>query len=154
MQTKFETPTKSEAVFVSGTTRTASWISLLVAILLLPFANGANTIAVAAWLAPLFLLRFIRGQRIIVGAPLVLAVQIAALAIQYRGMVPFPTAIYVAVMIIYGIFFTLPYLGDRLLSHRLSVFSGSLVFPLILTSIEYVISLGPFGTWFATAYSQ
>src|SRR6266487_1198369 len=127
MQTKFETPAKkSQAAFASGATRTESWIPLLVAILLLPFANGANAIALAAWLAPLLLLRFIRAQRIIVGVPLVLAVQIAALAIQYRGMVPFPTAIYVAVMIIYGLFFTLPYLGDRLLSHRLSVFSGTL----------------------------
>ena len=155
MQTKLETPEKeSQATFVLGATRTSSWISLLVAILLLPFANGANAIALAAWLAPLFLLRFIRGQRIIVGAPLVLAVQIATLAIQYRGMVPFPTPIYIAVMVFYGLCFTLPYLGDRLLSHRLPVFLGTLVFPLILTSIEYVVSLGPFGTWFATAYSQ
>jgi apolipoprotein N-acyltransferase len=155
MQTKFETPAeKSQTSFTNGATKTGSWIPLLVAILLLPFANGANAIALAAWLAPLFLLRFTRAQRIIVGVPLVLAVQVAALAIQYRGMVPFPTAVYVAVMITYGLCFTLPYLGDRLLSHRLSVFSGALVFPLIWTSIEYLLSLGPFGTWFATAYSQ
>jgi apolipoprotein N-acyltransferase len=155
MQRKLETPgEKSQAPFTTGVTRTGSWIPLIVAILLLPFANGANTIALAAWLAPLFLLRFIRAQRIIVGVPLVLAVQVAALAIQYRGMVPFPTAIYVVVLVTYSLFFTLPYLGDRLLSHRLSAFSGTLVFPLTLTSIEYLISLGPFGTWFATAYSQ
>ncbi len=147
MQTKFET-------FTSGATRTGSWIPLVVAILLLPFANGGNAIAVAAWLAPLFLLRFTRARRIIVGVPLVLAVQVAALAIQYRGMVPFPTPIYVAVLIAYGLCFTLPYLGDRLLSRRLSVFSGTLVFPLIWTTVEYLLSLGPFGSWFATAYSQ
>src|SRR4029077_17969963 len=99
-------------------------------------------------------LRFTRAQRIIVGVPLVLAVQVAALAIQYRGMVPFPTAVYVVVIITNGLRFTLPYLGDRLLSPRLSVFSGTLVFPLIWTSIEYLLSLGPFGTWFPPAYSQ
>jgi apolipoprotein N-acyltransferase len=154
MQTKIETPAGKPQATTTRATRAGSWIPLIVAIVLLPFANGANTIALAAWLAPLFLLRFIRAQRIIVGVPLVMAVQVAALAIQYRGMVPFPMAIYVVVMITYGLFFTLPYLGDRLLSHRLSVFSGTLVFPLILTSIEYLISLGPFGSWFATAYSQ
>jgi apolipoprotein N-acyltransferase len=155
MQSKLETPAgKSQPPFTTGATRTGSWIPLIVAILLLPFANGANDIALAAWLAPLFLLRFTRTQRIIVGVPIVLAVQVATLAIQYRGMVPFPTVLYVAVMIAYGLFFTLPYLGDRLLSRRLSVFSGTLVFPLILTSIEYLFSLGPFGSWFATAYSQ
>ena len=155
MQKKLETPAgKPQASFKAGVARTGSWIPLIVAILLLPFGNGANAIALAAWLAPLFLLRFTRAQRIIVGVPLVLAVQVAALAIQYRGMVPFPTAVYVVVIITYGLCFTLPYLGDRLLSRRLSVFSGTLVFPLILTSIEYLLSLGPFGTWFATAYSQ
>jgi apolipoprotein N-acyltransferase len=69
-------------------------------------------------------------------------------------MVPFPTPIYLAVILFYGLCFTLPYLADRLLSHRLSLFPGTLVFPLILTSIEYLFSLGPFGTWFSTAYSQ
>jgi apolipoprotein N-acyltransferase len=155
MQTKFETPAeKSQTSFTNGPTRTGSWIPLLVAILLLPFANGANAIALAAWLAPLFLLRFTRAQRILVGVPLVLAVQVAELAIQYRGTVPFPPAIYAAVMITYGVCFTLPYLADRLFSHRLSVFSGTFVFPLAWTSIEYLLSLGPFGTWFATGYSQ
>jgi len=145
---------KFQAAFTTRAPRTGSWILFVIAILLLPFANGANAIALAAWLAPLFLLRFIRAQRIIVGVPLVLAVQVAALAIQYRGMVPFPTAVYVVIIITSGLLFTLPYLGDRLLSHRLSAFSGTLVFPLILTSIEYLISLGPFGSWSATAYSQ
>jgi apolipoprotein N-acyltransferase len=155
MPMKFERPAeKSQATFTSGAARTGSWIALIVAIILLPFANGAHAIALAAWLAPLFLLRFARAHRIIVGFPLVLAVQVVALAIQYRGMVPFPMPIYVTVMIAYGLFFTLPYLGDRLLSRRLSVFWGTLVFPLILSSIEYLTSLGPFGSWFATAYSQ
>jgi apolipoprotein N-acyltransferase len=155
MQTKIETPAeKSDAAFPTEATRTGSWIPLIVAILLLPFANGANDIALAAWLAPLFLLRFTRAHRIIVGVPVVLVLQVAALVFQYRGMVPLPTAVYVVVMITYGLCFTLPYLGDRLLSRRLSVFSGTLVFPLIWTSIEYLLSLGPFGTWLATPYSQ
>ena len=155
MQTKLETAAeKSEAAFTTRATRTGSWIPLIVAILLLPFANGGNAIALAAWLMPLFLLRFTRTHRIIVALPLLLAVQVVALAVQYRGMVPFPTPIYIAVMLFYGLCFTLPYLGDRFLSHRLSPFLGTLVFPLILTSIEYLLSLGPFGTWFSTAYSQ
>ena len=155
MPTKLEAAAeKSQAPFTIGAARTKSWIPLIVALALLPFANGANAIALAAWLAPLFLLRFTRAQRIFVGVPVVLAAQIATLAIQYRGMVPFPTPVYIAVMFFYGLCFTLPYLGDHLLARRLSVFSGTLVFPLILTSVEYLLSLGPFGSWFSTAYSQ
>ena len=155
MQTRLETPPeKFEATSPKRKGNFGSWIPLVAALLLLPFANGANAIALAAWLAPLFLLRFVRAHRIMVGFPVVVAVQCAALAIQYRGMLPFPTPIYAAVIIVYAIFYTLPYLGDRLWSRRLPAFSGTLIFPLILASIEYFISLGPFGSWFATAYSQ
>jgi len=152
---KLETPAEiSQAANTIKERRTGVWIPLIAALILLPFANGAHVIALTAWLAPLFLLRFTRAQRVIVGLPLVLAAQVAALAIQYRGMVPFPTPVYVVVMLFYGVCFTLPYLGDRLLSPRLPVFAGTLVFPLIGTSIEYLLSLGPFGSWFATGYSQ
>lgn len=155
MQTKLETPPeKFEATTPTRAVPSNSWLPLIGAIILLPFANGANAIALAAWLAPFFLLRFVRTHRVMVGFPVVVAVQCATLAFQYRGMLPFPTPIYAAVIIAYAIFYTLPYLGDRLWSHRLSRFSGTLIFPLILASVEYLISLGPFGSWFATAYSQ
>lgn len=154
MQTKLEKAPEKFSTLKTAAAKPGSWIVLLVAALLLPFANGGNAIALAAWLTPLFLLRFTRTRRLIIIVPLVLAMQVVALAIQYRGMVPFPTPIYVVVMVFNAFCFTLPYLGDRLLSHRLPVLLGTLVFPLLLTSIEYLLSLGPFGTWFATPYSQ
>jgi len=155
MQTITETPPQKLSPPVPlRPSRSRSWIPLLVALLLLPFANGGHTISFAAWLAPLFLLRFTRTHRPMIGLLVVLAAQIASLAIQYRGMVPFPTVVYVIVMFIYGLCFTLPYLTDRLLSHRLPVFAGTLVFPLSWTTIEYVLALGPFGTWFSAGYSQ
>ena len=155
MPTTLQTaPETFKAAVKTGVTKPASWIILIVAALLLPFANGGHAIVLAAWLAPFFLLRFTRRRRMTIVVPIVLALQMIALAIQYRGMVPFPTPIYIAVMVFYGLCFTLPYLGDRLLSDRLPVLTGTLVFPLLLTSIEYLLSLGPFGSWFATPYSQ
>ena len=155
MQIDLETPPEeTRMIFRDDPMRTHTWVPLFVAALLLPLANGAHAVALAAWLAPLFLLRFSRSQRIIVSLPVILAAQVAALTIQYRGMVPFPTPIYIAVMLFYGLLFTMPYLVDRLLAPRLSRFFSSLAFPLTWASIEYLFSLGPFGTWFATAYSQ
>src|SRR5437868_8093887 len=113
MQTKLETAPAKFSTPNTAVAKPATWIVLLVAALLLPFANGGHAIALAAWLAPLFLLRFTRTRRLRIIVPLVLAMQVVALAIQYRGMVPFPTPIYVVVMAFYGLFFTLPYLGDR-----------------------------------------
>src|SRR5512146_776297 len=62
---------------------------LLASVFLLPFANGRNTVAFAAWLAPVFLLRFLRSGgwwRL----PAVYGVLTAAWAFQFRGMVPAP----------------------------------------------------------------
>ncbi|MEP6995668.1 MAG: nitrilase-related carbon-nitrogen hydrolase [Acidobacteriota bacterium] len=122
--------------------------------MLVPFANGGHSVALAAWLAPFFLLRFTRSHRVLAGLALTIVVQVAALAIQFRGMVPFPPVIYACVMITYGICFTLPYLGDRLLRRRLPGIPGTLVFPFLWTGIEFLTSLGPFGSWFSVAYSQ
>jgi apolipoprotein N-acyltransferase len=131
-----------------------SWVPLLAAAILLPFANGGHTIALAAWLAPLFLLRFTRTHRIIVIAPVTLVLQVAALAIQFRGMVPLPMVIYAFVFLIYGACFTIPYLADRLLRRRLPGFWSTLVFPFLWVGIEFLMSRGPFGSWFSAAYSQ
>jgi len=121
MQTTLQTaPETLKAAVKTGVTKPGSWIILIVAALLLPFANGGHAIALAAWLAPFFLLRFTRSHRIAIVVPIVLALQMIALAIQYRGMVPFPTPIYIAVIVFYGLCSTLPYLGDRLLSHPAS----------------------------------
>src|ERR1700730_14185392 len=99
--------------------RAGLWIPLLAAVLLLPFANGGHSIALAAWLAPVFMLRFTHSHLAGVRLTVAFVVQVAALAVQFRGMVPFPLAIYAVVMISYGICFTLPYLTDRLLGRRL-----------------------------------
>ncbi len=44
-----------------GGDRGQAVVLLAVSAVLLLFANGHNTVAIAAWLAPLFLLRFVRG---------------------------------------------------------------------------------------------
>jgi hypothetical protein len=48
----------------------AAILYLPMAVVLLLFSNGRNTVALAAWLAPLFLLRFVRTQRPGVSLPL------------------------------------------------------------------------------------
>jgi len=39
-----------------------TWVFMTAAVLT-PFANGRNTVALAAWLAPIFLLRYTRAVR-------------------------------------------------------------------------------------------
>jgi apolipoprotein N-acyltransferase len=55
---------------------------------------------------------------------------------------------------VWGIPLVLPYIIDRLLAHRLSGLTASLVFPTAWAATEYVLSRGPYGTWGSVAYSQ
>jgi hypothetical protein len=63
---------------------------LLTATVLLLFANGRHTIPIAAWLAPLVLLRFVRATRPGRGLLVAWLVLSATWAFQFRGMAPLP----------------------------------------------------------------
>jgi apolipoprotein N-acyltransferase len=131
-----------------------SWFWLAIAAVLLLFSNGANTIPLAAWLAPVFMLRFVRGQSFKVGLPIAYVLLVAAFAFQFRGMVPIPGVGYYIFLAIWGIPSVLPYIVDRLAAHKLSGLTSSLVFPTAWAATEYVCSRGPYGTWGSAAYSQ
>ncbi len=126
---------------------------LLAAATLLPFANGGHSVPVAAFLAPLLLLRFTRTQRPIVGLLTTLAAQSIAFAIQFRGMIPVPGVIHTVIVMIYAGVLTVPYVADRLIAPRLRGWSATLVFPCAWASMDYLLSLSPYGSWGAAGYS-
>ncbi len=138
----------------SGPGAARSWIWLAVAAVLLLFANGADTVALAAWLAPLFLLRFVRGQRLQIGLPAAYLVLVGAFAFQFRGMVPIPGSGYYIFLALMGISLIPPYAIDRLLVRRLSGLWGTFLFPAAWATTEFVMSKSPYGTWGSAAYSQ
>lgn len=146
-----ESPCRAGRPVLAGS---RGWLWLAVAAVLLLFANGANTIPIAAWLAPVFMLRFVRGQSRKVGLPVAYLLLIAEFAFQFRGMVPIPGVAYYIFLAVWGVPLFLPYVIDRLLTHKLSGFTASLVFPTAWAATEYVLSLGPYATWGSAAYSQ
>jgi len=83
-----EHPPAKDVVRVDQTTASWRWPSLAVGSLLLFFSYGANNIGLAAWLAPVFLLHFVRHEKWRVWVPIVYVIQVAASAFQLRGMVP------------------------------------------------------------------
>ena len=131
-----------------------SWLWLAVAAALLLFANGANSIPLAAWLAPVFLLRFVRAQRAWIGLITAYLLLIATFMFQFRGMVPIPGVGYYIFLVSYGIPLVLPYVVDRLVARRLRGLAATLVFPAAFVVMEYLVSLGPYGTWCSVAYTQ
>ncbi len=134
-----------------------SWIWLLVGTALLPFANLQTLIPLAAWLAPVFLLRFTRSHRALVGLPILVLAMSGALLFGLRdGFFPVVGgAGYYFFVATLGLGGALPFAIDRLLSTRLDGIARTLVFPAAVTSVELLGTIGnPFGTAGSTAYSQ
>ncbi len=131
-----------------------SWLWLLIAAALLPFAGGADTVALAAWLAPVFLLRFTRTQALKVWLPSAYVLLVAVGAFQARGMMPISGIAFYLVLIAYGIPAVAPYVIDSLLARRLNGLALTLVFPTAWAAKEYLMSFGPFGSWGSAAYTQ
>ena len=148
---------RGRGTFVSPAEQRWSWIWLLVGAMLLPFANLQTLIPLAAWLAPVFLLRFSRSQRPLVGLPILVVAMFCALLIGLRnGFFPVVGGpgyyLFVATLAVGGV---LPFVVDRWLSVRLAGVSRTLVFPAAVTTVELLGTVGnPFGTAGSTAYSQ
>ncbi len=131
-----------------------SYLWLALAAVLFVFSSIQWTIPLAAWLAPLFLLRFVRIQRPLPGFLLAWLVRFAVAAVVLQGIVLYPGIVYFPVVLLLTLVTMLPYLADLLLTPRLKGFVATLVFPLAYTTIEYLGSFGPFGTITSIANTQ
>jgi apolipoprotein N-acyltransferase len=135
-------------------TDSRSWLWLAIGAVLLLFANGVDNVALAAWLAPVFLLRFVRTQSFKVWLPVTYVLAGLAGAFEFRGMVPIHGTAYYIFLALYGIPALLPYVLDRLLAPRLGVLAATLVFPTACAALDYLSSQGAYGSWGAAAYSE
>jgi len=130
-----------------------SYLWLAMGILLTLFSTGKWIIPLAAWLASVFLIRFLRTQLVWRGCIVFLLAFAVALMIAWWGILPFPFI--VGFMPVQALIASLPFLFDRLLAPRLKGFVATLVFPLGSTAIEFLSMTGsPMGSFGATAYTQ
>ena len=130
-----------------------SWLWLVAGLALLPFTTVHAELPLAAWLAPIFVLRFARTQSVRLAIPVVVLVSGAAMAFAWRDMFSFPIGPIIGLA--YGLAFSLGYVADRALSMRLSGLARTLVFPLAITTIDWLIStFGILATYGSPAYTQ
>lgn len=116
---------------------------------------GKWIIPASAWLAPLFFLRFARGQTPLVGILLIWLTLWIALMVANLGVIPLPGLFYPVMVAVIAAGSTLPFLADRLLAVRVGGFSSTLIFPLAWVVMEFISArTNPFGTWGSLAYTQ
>jgi apolipoprotein N-acyltransferase len=132
-----------------------SIVWLLVGGFLRLFDFGRWTIPLAAWLAPVFLIRFARLNDPLMGAAVIWLVLALVGYFALRGVIPLPGAAYPIFIVFLAALWTLPYLADRLLTGRLPGLASTLVFPLAWVVYEFILAkASPFGTWGSVAYTQ
>ena len=109
--------------------------------------GGRWDLSVAAWLYPVFLMRFARVSRRRYGLPLVILVSVLGALFWFIQLaVPLTPITFVGVIGL-GTMVGLPFLLDRLLFARLALPLRLLLFPAAVTAVEYALGVfGPFGT--------
>lgn len=121
-----------------------SWLWLALGAALLPFTLLQTTIPLAAWLAPVLLLRFTRTVRARWAVPALAVAGALGTYVSFRGAVPAATML---AMVAGGAVLTpIPYAIDRLLAARLTGIARTLVFPMADTALVFLFGASDFGT--------
>ena len=134
-----------------------SWLWLALGTALLPWITAQTVIPLAGWLAPLFLLRFLRTQRRAVGLPLILIANVVAQLVSIRdGFIPVPPGIELyGIVVAMASVLSLGYVADAFIAPRLDGLVRTLVFPCASVATEWLLSLvSPYGVFGTMAYSQ
>jgi apolipoprotein N-acyltransferase len=134
-----------------------SFIWLAIGIILMFFP----AVPLTHWLAPIFVLRFIRTQKTWRALILVWFLSFVASFVVLREILPAPLPDYLMMVFFFWFFgVSFAYMADRLLVPRLqrhgrANFLATLVFPLAVTSLEYIGALFiPIGGINSQAYHQ
>ena len=134
------------------------WLWLVIGFVLLPFAAYQAVVPLAAWIAPVFLLRFVRTcERGRTALLVVLVAYAAGVLIDERGTTGTSIALIWGLTgypLVRGVLYTLPYAADRLIGARLGTWPRLFVFPLAFVAADWLGSLSATGTFGSPAYSQ
>jgi apolipoprotein N-acyltransferase len=107
---------------------------------LLPFTMFQTILPIAAWLAPIFLLRFVRTTRARVALPVIAIVGYLATLVALRGIWSAPR---VHLWALPGLGVIVAYGADKLLAERTGLLLGSLILPSGDTALAFLAGSDP-----------
>jgi apolipoprotein N-acyltransferase len=132
-----------------------SFVWLAAAFLMLLFSNGFYMVPIAAWLGPVFMIRFLRGARPLKGLLAGYLVNTAVFVFAWLPAFQDAGIMFSLFTAFIGMLVYLPYVADRLISPRVKGFLSTLIFPAAWVAVEYMLHLLlPLGTFFNLAYTQ
>ncbi len=127
---------------------------LLLGAVLYTLSTGRFLVPLAAWLAPVFLLRVARSHNARTGLALCAFVIVLGYLVAWRGVFLNGWA-FVSIYTLLALVHLIPFVVDRILLRRVHGVLQWMVFPVAWASTDYLFALvSPFGTWSLVAYSQ
>jgi apolipoprotein N-acyltransferase len=130
-------------------------MTLVPIVVLLILSSGRWTVPLAAWLAPVLLLRWTRAGRASTRLPGAAFTVYVVACVTWWGMVPVPGPMYYVIMLGIALPTLLPYLLDRMLGSRRRGLASTFVFPCAWVFTEFLITrTSPYGSWGLAAYTQ
>lgn len=119
------------------------------------FFNGRWILPIAAFLAPLFLIRFFRFQKPLKGFLLIVLAGWASNIFIWKGMMPATGFFYYFLMFIMSVPTSLIYLIDKIYSQKLKGVISTMVFPSAYVLMEFiVVATNPSGSYGTLAHTQ
>ncbi|UCH65447.1 MAG: hypothetical protein JSW63_12720 [Ignavibacterium sp.] len=130
------------------------YILLIAGITIFIISNGKWIVPIAAWIAPVFLLRFVRSKKSFPGLIILFVLIVIASPLMLSGIIPsLPGGLTYILTTYYAFLWFFPYLADKLIANKLNGFISTLVFPIAAVTAEYINNLF-YGSWASVAYTQ
>ncbi len=140
---------------MTNTNKYYSYIYLLIGFIFLFFFNGRWILPIASFIAPLFLIRFLRFQKPFIGFLILILIGWISNILIWKGMNPMSGFFYYFIMFMMSVFTSLIFLLDKLYAQKIKGILSTLVFPSAYVIMEFiVVSTNPSGSYGTLAHTQ
>ncbi len=132
-----------------------SYIYLLIGFIFLFFFNGRWILPIAAFIAPVFLIRFFRFQKPLKGFLFIVIAGWISNIFIWKGMMPMSGLFYYFLMFMFSVTTALMYLIDKAYSQKFKGIISTLVFPSVYILVDFItISTNPSGSYGTLVHTQ
>ncbi|HVO74068.1 MAG TPA: nitrilase-related carbon-nitrogen hydrolase [Ignavibacteriaceae bacterium] len=132
-----------------------SYAYLLISFIFLFFFNGRWILPIAAFIVPIFLIRFLRFQKPVKGFLIIIVAGWISNIFIWKGMMPMSGFFYYFLMLMMSVFNSLTFLIDRVFFQKFKGIISTLVFPSAYVFMEFiVVSTNPSGSYGALSHTQ
>lgn len=132
-----------------------SYLYLIIGFVFLFFFNGKWILPIASYVAPLFLMRFMRLQKPLWGFLVVVVAGMISNIFVWEGMMPVSGPFFYVLAFMMSLFTSLIFLIDRIYTLKIKGFLSTLIFPAAYVVMDYItISSNPSGSFGTLAHTQ